>query len=93
LSASDPDQFDDKNWTLMTQVGNDNFVSINDVDYRELLFAPGENGVPSNLISYTSGSTSYSTFRTFAIKVVMSSNNTNVVPKIRDFRTIALPAG
>jgi hypothetical protein len=93
LSASDSETFDDKSWTLMTQVGNSNFVSLNNLDYRELLFAPGSNGVPDNSLSYVAGNTIYSTFRTFAIKIVMTSLEASVVPKIRDFRTIALPAG
>ena len=41
----------------------------------------------------TSGSTSYSTFRTFAIKIVMSGSSTVDVPKVSDLRLIALPAG
>ena len=93
LSASDSDLFEDKKWQLMTQLGNQNFVSLNNFDYRELTFAPGTNGVPSNNISYTKNNFSFSTFRTFAIKIIMSSETTNIVPKIRDFRTIALPSG
>lgn len=92
LSVSDPDLFDDKKWTLMTEIGNSNFSSLSDTDYRELIFAPGSNGIPYNQISYESGSTSYSTFRTFAIKVVMTSQTTSIVPKLRDLRAIALPA-
>ena len=93
LSSSDPDLFDEKPYQLMTQVGNANYISLNESDYRELLFAPGENGVPSNSVSYVSGDTAYSSFRTFAIKIVMSSQTTAIVPKIRDLRAIALPAG
>ena len=93
LSASDSEVFEDKNWTLMTQIGNSNFVSLSNLDYRELLFAPGSNGVPSNSLSYVAGNTLFSTFRTFAIKIVMTSLEPSVIPKIRDFRTIALPAG
>ena len=93
ISDSDPGLFEDKSWQLMTQIGNNNYVSPNTTDYKELLFAPGSNGIPDNQISYTSGSTSYSTFKTFAIKIVMTSERTGVVPKIRDLRAIALPAG
>ena len=93
LSASDSEAFEDKNWTLMTQVGNSNFVSLSSFDYRELLFAPGSNGIPSNSLSYVAGNTLFSSFRTFAIKIVMTSLEPSVIPKIRDFRTIALPAG
>jgi hypothetical protein len=93
LSSSDSDIFDDKEWQLLTQLGNANFVSINNSDYRELTFAPGENGIPSNQISYTSNGVTYNTFRTFSVKIVMAGESTVEVPKIRDLRVIALPAG
>jgi hypothetical protein len=93
LSQSDPDDFDDKNYQLMTQLGNENFTSINSVDYRELTFAPGANGIANNQISYTSGSTSYRSFRTFVIKIVLTGTSFVDVPKVRDFRAIALPEG
>jgi hypothetical protein len=93
LSASDPETLNDKSWQLMTEIGNANFVSLNDNDNRELLFAPGANGIANNSVSYTSGSTAFTTFRTFAIKIVMTSSVIGVVPKIQDMRAIALPAG
>jgi hypothetical protein len=93
LSSSDPDIFDDKEWQLLTPLGNANFVSSNANDYRELLFAPGVNGIADNSISYTSDGVTYNTFRTFAIKIVFSSTNSANVPKVRDLRAIALPAG
>jgi hypothetical protein len=93
LSTSDPETFDDKEWQLLTQLGNANFVSTNSNDYRELVFAPGTQGVAENTISYTSNDVTYNTFRTFAVKIVMAGTNTADVPKIRDFRAIALPAG
>lgn len=93
LSVSDPDEFDDKNWQLMTQLNNANFVSASAEDYREIAFAPGTNGFANNVISYTSGSTAYNSFRTFAIKIVLTGTSTTDVPKVRDFRGIAIPAG
>lgn len=92
LSVSDPEKFDDKGWTLLTQLGNANYVSTNPNDYRELTFAPGSGGLADNLVSYTSNGVSYDTFRTFAIKIVMAGTNSADVPKIRDLRVIALPA-
>jgi hypothetical protein len=93
LSSSDSEAFEDKNWQLLTPVGNANFVSINQDDYRELLFAPGTSGVPSNSISYESQGSSYNSFKTFAIKIVMASTNSADVPKVRDLRAIAIPSG
>jgi hypothetical protein len=93
LSTSDPDTFDDKNYQLMTQLSNSNFVSVNEEDYREISYAPGTNSTANNAVSYTSASTGYNTFSTFAIKIVMTGTSTVDVPKVRDFRAIALPAG
>ena len=93
LSQSDPEEFDDKNYQLMTQLDNANFISTNTTDFRELSFAPGINGTANNSVSYTSGSTSHRNFRTFAIKVVLAGTSAVDVPRIRDFRAIALPEG
>jgi hypothetical protein len=93
LSSSDPDLFVNKRWQLMTQITNSNYNSSNDVDYRELTFAPGSNGSPSNQVSYNTENTIYTTFRSFAIKIVMASERDNLVPKIKDLRVIAIPAG
>jgi len=93
LSASDGGIFDDKNYQLMTQLGNPNFVSTSYNDFRELAFAPGVSGAANNSISYTSGSTAFNTFKTFAIKVVLVGSDTTDVPRVRDLRAIALPAG
>jgi len=91
LAAGDPQGFNEKNWSLLTQIGGGNFVSADDSDYREMTFAPGANGVETNNISYTSGSVTYTTFATFAVKVVMTSADPTDVPKIKDLRIIALP--
>ena len=93
LSGSDSDIFDDKSYQLMTQLGNPNFSSTSRTDFRELVFSPGVSGSANNTVSYTSGSTAFNSFKTFAIKVVMASNETVDVPKIRDLRAIALPSG
>lgn len=93
LSESDNETFESKNWQLMTQLGNANFVSTNASDYRELSFAPGTNGIADNFVSYSTSTSLYTTFKTFAIKIVMSSETPMIVPKLRDFRAIALPAG
>ena len=93
LSKSDTQSFDEREYQLMTEIGNANFSSLNKQDYRELTFAPGINGVANNSVSYTSDSTLYTTFKTFAIKIVISGDDPTDTPKIRDFRAIALPTG
>jgi hypothetical protein len=76
----------------MTELGNENFISADEYDYRELTFAPGEDRTATNAITYTNDDTSYNSFKTFAIKIVMSGTSTVDVPKLRDLRVIALPA-
>ena len=91
LSSSDPQSFEDKNWIQLTQINANNFVSADETDYRELTYAPGVDGVEANRINYTSGNDNYTSFITFAIKVVLAGQSTVDVPKIKDLRIIALP--
>ena len=92
LSKSDSETFDTKDYQLMTQLDNINFVSTFDGDYREITFAPGVNNIANNSVTYTTSSSSFNTFKTFAIKIVMTGTNTTDVPKVQDVRVIALPA-
>jgi hypothetical protein len=77
---------------LMTQLDNINFVSTFDGDYREITFAPGVNNIANNSVTYTTSSSTFNTFKTFSIKIVMTGTNTTDVPKVQDVRVIALPA-
>jgi len=93
LSSSDPDPWEDKGFNLLAQLGNANFVSTTPFDYRELTFAPGSSATEDNSISYTNSTGSvFNTFKTFAIKIVMTGKQTYDVVKIRDLRVIAMPA-
>jgi len=93
LSKSDTEQFDDKGYQLMTQTTSTNFLSANKGDYKELVFAPGTGGVANNSVSYTSGTSSFSSFKTFSIKIVLTGTSTVDVPKVRNLRVLALPKG
>ncbi|NWJ43783.1 hypothetical protein HX837_06250 [Marine Group I thaumarchaeote] len=87
LSQFDTDTFDNRSWTLMEEISNSNSVSASDLvnEYLELEFSPlGTNA------NYVSGGVTYDSFKTFAIKIVMTSANTTKVPLIRDIRVIAL---
>lgn len=94
LSKSDSEPFDTKEYQLMTEIGNSNFVSSNKGDYRELTFAPGINNIANNSISYTTtAGATFKSFITFSIKIVMSGTDTTDVPKVKDVRAVALPGG
>jgi hypothetical protein len=64
--------------------------SSSEFDFREYEYKPS---LTDNYITYTSeNGVTYDTFKTFAIKIVMTSNDTSIVPKVKDLRMIALPA-
>ena len=82
---TDPEDFDSKSYVLMTQETPSTIYSGNEDDIKEYIYkTSGEE------IKYTSNGVNYDTFKSFAVKAVMTSNNVTVIPKIRDIRTIAL---
>jgi len=84
-SDEDPEDFDLKGYTLMTQETASTVYSLNEEDTREFTFKTTNNSA-----EYTSGGTSFDRFKTFAIKIVLTSKDTAVVPKVRDMRAVAL---
>ena len=87
LSQFDSGLFDNRPWVLMSETSNTNSVSAStDLnEYLELEFSP----VSTNT-NYSVGSVTYGNFKTFAIKIVMTSPKTTKVPLIKDLRVIAL---
>jgi hypothetical protein len=92
LSAYDSQNLSDKRWTAMTQLYPDeNYyntpenlqISNNKIEYEYI------SGADRNII-YENGNESYDTFKSFAIKIVMLSENPARVPKISNFRAIAV---
>ena len=55
------------------------------LDYLELEFVPGAGNT-----DYVSGTVTYDSFKTFAVKIVMISPTTTSVPLIKDLQAIAL---
>ena len=89
LSQFDPAIFDDKSWVLMEEKTNQLSVSADDSEEE---FLELEYGPTTATTQYTVGSVTYDTFKTFAIKIVMTATQgtTTKVPLIKDFRCIAL---
>ena len=86
LSADDTDTLENKNWTMMTLIGGIGSYSLNKNDMKSFIYAPGSNNEADNFINYDG----FTTFKYFAIKVVMRSTDPVKVPIIKNFRTIAL---
>jgi hypothetical protein len=95
LAREDTQKFEDGNWQKMTIIEAANKFSITKNNFIEYVAAPGESGVAANELQYTSKDTgvTYDTFYKYAIKVVLSSLDSTVVPKLKDIRVLALPRG
>jgi hypothetical protein len=90
LSATDTESFKDRPYQKMVCVNPNTIPSATDIDFREYEYRPS---ITENQITYTSDTgVTYDSFKTFAIKIVMTSNDPSIVPKVRDLRIIALPA-
>lgn len=86
LATGDVERFEDKNWVLMTLKPTQSYVyASNDQSFREY-----EYTTAANTAAYVSNSTTYDRFHTFAIKIVMRSEDTAIVPRLRNLRAIAL---
>lgn len=88
LSADDTDVFDNKGYKLMTIIQGANNLSLNQDDMKDYVYAPGANNIADDRVQYGS----FASFKYFAIKIVMASTDTTKVPRIRDFRVVALPS-
>ena len=94
LNRNDTQEFDDGNWQIMTQLSNGNVYSQSKTDLIEYEYAPGTLNKADNFISYTStNDQTYNRFSQFAIKLVMSSSDSTIVPVLTDLRALALPPG
>lgn len=102
-NAEDPDLFEDKLWTKMEMSAGSavysNSLNIN--DFREFSFTvptteaqQGEaylNATNAGVIQYRNSSGSvFVTYKTFAVKLVLTSDRPERVPRMRDVRGICL---
>jgi hypothetical protein len=90
LNSSDPTAFKDRPYQKMVCMNPSPAASKTAFDYTEYEYRPFAT---DNQILYTSASgVTYDNFKTFAIKIVMTSSDPTIVPKVKDLRIIALPA-
>jgi hypothetical protein len=90
LNSSDPTAFKDRPYQKMVCMNPSPAASKTAFDYTEYEYRPFAT---DNQILYTSASgVTYDNFKTFAIKIAMTSSDPTIVPKVKDLRIIALPA-
>ncbi|CAB4162798.1 Domain of unknown function DUF4815 [uncultured Caudovirales phage] len=103
LNDEDPSDFNSKVWTRMYNNSNSVFgSSAIPRDYREYMYSLPANAAVAPVISsvyknndgvaqyYDADNALYVGFKTYAIKVVLTSENPVLVPKVSDVRAIAL---
>ena len=84
-NGDDPDDFDLKTYTLMTQETSSGTASKGKDDIQEFIY-----NTPLDSTAYISDKVRYETFKTFAIKIALVANTYYDMPKVRDMRAIAL---
>jgi len=89
LNREDPDTFDAKSWIPLVQTTSSNLYSNDPSVTYEYNFAKSAS---DDTLSYTSNGVTYTSFATYAIKIVGLSSDTTIVPRLQDMRAIALPA-
>ena len=98
LSESDSDPLDQKPWTELTgAASNPVSQNTNRFDFKEHTFnLPTSVGVTgsaflnSDVFQYTDGTFKASSFKYFAIKIVLKGASFYKIPRLRDLRAIAL---
>ena len=90
LSDSDATPFKDRPYEKMVCINPTVTSSPDNETFRDYEFRPSAT---TNAITYagTNGVT-YNSFKTFAIKVVLTSSDPAIVPSVKDLRIIATPA-
>lgn len=89
-ATADTDSFSNKSWVEMQkEYPGDNIFSTNTNDFKEFVFRPDSINYPET-ISYIHNGTQHMSFDEFAIKIVFLSTDSTIIPRIADFRAIAL---
>ena len=96
MNAQDSDTFINKNWVRMNKVfpGDDTYSSLaNRNNYKDFTYV-----LPPDIMTATNGGVQYTnsvgstftSFKYYAVKIVLISNNTAIVPRASDLRVIAM---
>ena len=81
----DQDDFDTKGYVLMSQETANTVYSLSPEDTQEFIYQTATDS-----IEYASSNVNYEKFKTFSIKIALTSDTSATVPKVRDMRAIAL---
>ena len=85
LSADDPATFDEKPWVPMVQSTDHQIVSGNPTDTHDYTYV-----TPNASAAYTTNNVTYTRFMQYAVKIILRSPNSTLVPCVTNVRVIAL---
>ena len=93
--ADDPDSFDDKYWIPLNKEenGGSTYSSLsNRLDFKEYsyTFSNEDKTGPLTEFQYVSGGITYTGFKYFAVKIVLTATNAAIVPRVADLRVMAM---
>ena len=91
-NQNDPNSFDNNDWIELENVGGSSLFSSssNLEDFREHTFRVSEADKDNGIITYTNSAGSFDGYRKFAIRIDLISENMFNVPRLLDYRGIAL---
>lgn len=94
INANDPTLLYEANYIKLEKTTSEIVVSeSNDTfDFKEYEFVVPSSSLtgPNGELQYTQGGNKYTGFKSFAIKIVLLSADSAVVPMVKDYRAIAL---
>jgi hypothetical protein len=95
LNATDGTPFSEAQYIKLDQVTSTLLTSssLNPLDFKEYEYkipAASLTGLNGEVQYTAADGNTYSGFKYFAIKIVLLSNNTSLVPRVKDYRAIAL---
>jgi hypothetical protein len=91
-NVSDPITFESNPWIELESLDGQNIFSSssNLNDFKEFVYNVPQSAKNSGVITYTNSSGTYEGYRRFAIKIELLSENGFNVPRVSDYRGIAL---
>jgi hypothetical protein len=91
-NTADPISFESADWIELDMIeGNAIYSSTaNTFDFREYVYEIPEANKSMGIVNYTNESGTYETYKRFAVKIVLLSENIYRVPRVSDYRGIAL---
>ncbi|NDB58501.1 DUF4815 domain-containing protein [bacterium] len=95
LNATDGEPLSQKSWVEMPKLGDGDitYSSIsNRYNFKELSYGLPTDMMtgPNGEVQYTAGGTTFTSYKYYAVKIVLTSDNSATVPRVADLRAIAL---